>query len=57
MLKPRLVQVETNVMKDGLTQCFACEENEQIRAPSNQIRFMTKLFGQEIWTFSLAGWA
>lgn len=57
MLKPRLVQVETNIVKDGLTPCFACKENERIGAPSNQIRFMTKLSGQEIWTFSLAGWA
>ena len=57
MLKPRLVQVELNILKDGLTACFAYEENKRIGAPSNQIRSMTKLSGQEIRTFSLVVWA
>ena len=57
MLKPRLVQVETNILKDGLTACFASEENKRIGAPSNQIRSMTKLSGQEIRTFLLVVWA
>ena len=55
--KAQIVQVETNILKDGLTACFACEEDKRIGAPSNQIRSMTKLSGQEIRTFSLIVWA
>ena len=55
--KAQLVQVETNISKDGLTACFAYEENKRNGAPSNQVRSMMKLSGQGIRTFSLVVWA